>query len=206
MTTENSVGGSPKIAFVTALTEQSTSDLEGVGTTRTDQYGKRYRWVKNSGDNAARAGAPACFDLTSIAAAYFLHRIPVEDIASADLPYFAGVWLAAVAAASYGWIQTFGVSDDVRIAAASATSYAVGDILVDNCSTDTAGTGAAAPHAFTLAMLAAGIFGTSTGTAYTVAQVMQPHVVLAETCASRATAAALTTAQALQVFVRGLIP
>jgi hypothetical protein len=196
MTTENSVGGSPKIAFVTALTEQSTSDLEGVGTTRTDQYGKRYRWVKNSGDNAARAGAPA----------YFLHRIPVEDIASADLPYFAGVWLAAVAAASYGWIQTFGVSDDVRIAAASATSYAVGDILVDNCSTDTAGTGAAAPHAFTLAMLAAGIFGTSTGTAYTVAQVMQPHVVLAETCASRATAAALTTAQALQVFVRGLIP
>ena len=92
MSTQNEIGQSPKIAFVTQLTEQSTSDLEGAGTTRIDQFGKRYRWVYNSGDVAARVGSPACFDATNIAEAYVLKRIPVEDVAAGDLPLFAGVY------------------------------------------------------------------------------------------------------------------
>jgi hypothetical protein len=135
-----------------------------------------------------------------------LKRIPVEDVAAGDLPLFAGVWLAAVAAGSYGWIQTFGVYDTARVAAASATSYAIGDILVHNTGTATDATGAAAPYAFTLGVLGAQALGTGAGTAYTPANLMQPHVKLLDTCASRGTAAALTTAQTLSVFIQGIVP
>jgi len=203
MGTQAEIGTARKIAFVTSYTEQSTSDLEGVGTIRVDQHGRRYRWVKNSGDDAARAGSPACYDQGNVAQTYFLERIPVEDIASDDLPYFAGVWMAAVAGGSYGWILTSGVYDTGRIAAASATSYGVGALLKPNAATATDATGADAPYSFVIIAEPA-ITGTAR-TSITLGELMQPHAVLMDVCASRATAAALTTAQTLSILVKGLM-
>ena len=202
MATQNAVGTSPKTCFVTQFTEQSTSDLEGVGTLRRDQYGKVYRWVKNSSDNAARVGAPACFDEGNVAQTYFMERCITEDEAAGDIKYLAGVWLAAVAGESYGWVQVWGVYDTARVAPASAGAVVAGDLMVPGASTDTTETNTSRPHCFITQLVQGVTIATGAGD---LDSLRNPHVVAMDALTAGSDDPTATVAGTISVFVKGLL-
>ena len=193
-----------KFLFVTSFTETSTIDLEGAGTVRKGPTGKIYRWVKNASDDAARVGAPACFDAGNLASAAFLQECTTEDMVAADDVYFAGVWLAAVAGGSYGWIQQWGVYSSGRILYCTGkTTPAVGDLCFPNMSTDTADTTlAGAPYAFHN-LIAQGVTEGSVNTALFTERYVNPHAVLLEVGST--SAAASTVPDTLTMFIKGLL-
>ena len=207
MTSESSIGMAQKIAFVTSLTEQSTTDLEGVGTTRQDQYGVKYRWVKNISDNAARAGAPACFDATNLAAANFLQECVTEDLSTGDVRYLAGIWMAAVAGGSYGWVTALGIYATARYAsgttATSAIAVVAGDMMIPGASTAVDGTGTNKPHCFVASVIATATVGSTAAFPYVMGLLFggaYVEVLEASTASgSTATTADLTCA----VYVKG---
>ena len=204
--TEDSVGFCLKQSWRTSLTSVATStegDLEGVGSVRIDQYGKRYRWIQNEGDTASRVGAPACFDAGNTGASDFLEAVPVEDIADGDVEYFAGVWMAAVAASGYGWIQTYGMYDPIRLALAAAGSAAIGDHFVPSTYTVITATGTTAAYCFVIGQVAEVVLST-TG-AVTLAEATNPDVVGVETVTSAGGSATGTGGVDAAVFIRGFM-
>lgn len=204
MTTDATVGGAKKICFVTSLTEYAESDLEGVGTTREDQYGRKFRWVKNASDNAARLGGVACFDASNLTTSKFLQECTTEDIAAGDVPYFAGLWMSAVPGGCYGWIITNGVYDTARVGMNSGgTDLAAGGLLVPNVSTDTTGTGTAVVYALIDGEVISTL-GADTALTPSAVQLAarRPHCVVMEACG---TGTSDTVGLTLSVFVKGLI-
>jgi hypothetical protein len=214
MASDTTVGAAMKAAWRTQLTEkytaaQEAANPEGAGSVRVDQYGNRYRWVKNTGTVAAKAGAPACYDATDVAETTFLKACVTDEIATADQAFFAGVWMSAVAASGYGWIQTFGEYDGVRIALGSGgTDLAVGGMIVPNTATDT-GTatslGSAQDYSFMDGVDPFQI-GTGNATSCTIDEATlrarRPHAVLLE---GYGTGTATGSNLALKAFIRGLI-
>jgi hypothetical protein len=209
MSVTNEIGQSMKTLFFTALTETSTSDLEGIGTTRIDQYGNKYRWVYNCGAVASRAGGPACYDATLLAAATFLqHALP--DAADADVNFLAGIWMAAVAAASYGWVMTNGIYGTAKMAGAEtgttagSPSAAVNDILVASTLTTVTGTNTSRAYAFLsqAASIGAAIVGTGAGTAATVTELVRGRV---RVLSSGTPVGSVTTTSPVNVLVEGFI-
>ena len=202
MTMETTTGTCQKSAFMTALADTSTQDLEGAGTTRRDQFGKSYRWVMNDSTVAARVGAPALYDETDVAQTYFLQRCIMEDQAAGDVKYLAGIWLAAVAAQSYGWIQTFGPYGTARMAAASAGAVVAGDLMVPNVSTDTTGTAASKPYCFTTLFVQGATIATAAGQ---LDGLFNPKVIAMGAVTNGSDDATVTVPSTVQVFVKGLI-
>jgi len=204
--TEDSVGFCLKQSWRTSLTSVATStegDLEGVGSVRIDQYGKRYRWIQNEGDTASRVGAPACFDAGNAGASNFLEAVPVEDIVDGDVEYFAGVWMAAVAAGGYGWIQTYGMYDPIRLALVAAGSAAIGDHFVPSTYTVITETGTTAAYCFVIGQVAEVVLSTSN--AVTLAEATNPDVVAVETVTSAGGSATGTGGVDAAVFIRGFM-
>lgn len=199
MATQNSVGQSVKMAFVTSLTETATTDLEGAGTLRRDQYGNVYRWVKNASTDAARAGAPACFDATNIGTSDLLQECVTEDQTTGDEMLFAGIWLAAVAGGSFGWVLVSGQYTTARVAVGTGIDIVVGDVLVPNLSTDTTDT-ASKPYSF--AQLTARTDVWTGKTALKYAKLNDPFAYALEALGTPTTD---TSASSLAVFVRGLL-
>jgi hypothetical protein len=128
MSIENAIGASPKQLFVTSLTETSTMDLEGVGTIRTDQGGRAYKWVQNKHTAALTVGQAAFHSFANGAAFDNL----VYDGATADLGAMAGIVMAAsLAVDSYGWVQALGYNASVAVIAyQAATALAAGGWLI----------------------------------------------------------------------------
>ena len=224
MATENSVGNSPKMAFVTSLTETCTditlagdNDKEGIGTTRTDQYGNEYRWVRLlSTAMAARAGAPACYDYTLAVSATgnttFLQGVRA-DAADEDIDFFAGVFMAAIPAYasskySYGWIMTSGVYLTAKMASAetgtSSYAAAVNDEIAPSTLTTTTGTNASRAFAFLHTLnLGANLPGSGAGTAATITVLNRPHGKVLRSASTVAGSA--TTTSPVIVLVKGFI-
>lgn len=100
-----------KKVFITALTETSTSDLEGVGVLRFEGN-KVYKWVQyvaGAGAVAAVAGNVAYYYAPGgdfAAEGYTLGKVTSDLSDSAEVG--AGVLQAVIAANSYGWIQIKG--------------------------------------------------------------------------------------------------
>ena len=105
MATEAAVGMSLKQCFVTALTDTSSTDDEGVGTLRFAQNGDVYRWVQNVDTTAITVGMVVSHDLTDTSTML----TAVDAGQTSDLSVMAGVVMAAsVATTEYGWIQVLG--------------------------------------------------------------------------------------------------
>lgn len=209
MGTQAELGQAKKIAFLTSLTETATTDVEGVGTMREDQFGNKYRWLYNAGAVAARAGYPACYDASNLAASDFLQKA-LPDPADADVNFFAGIWMAAVAAASYGWVLTNGVYTTAKMAGAEtgttagSPSAAVNDLLIPSTLTDTTGTNVSRAFAFLsqAAVIGAAVVGTGAGTAATVTQLKRPGV---RVLSSGTPVGSGTGASPVNVMVEGFI-
>ena len=210
MATQNNIGAALKTFFVTSLTEYSAydatrpdlGDLEGVGTVRIDQYGRRFRWVKNDDASAARAGAPCCYDETDVAEKTFLKYVAVDDIAAGDLKYFAGLWMSAVPAAGFGWIITHGVYDTARVAVVSGGTVVAGNILIPNASTDTAGTAASKPYSLYAIMVQGLTLATAAGQ---IDAMMDPKCIAMDAITAGSDDSTVTVPSTTSVFVKGLI-
>jgi len=191
-----------KAMFVTDLTDYKTAaegDAEGKGTVRYDSKGNCYRWVKNLDAFAARAGGPACYDLTNNGAAADILDECTVDGADADIQLFAGIWMSDVPALGFGWIMTKGRYDEARVAVASGATLAIGDRLIPSTLTATTGTAAAAAYSFILGPDIS--MDVEDATAVTLATLLAPHVVALEA----ATALTTTLPTTHDVFVQGVI-
>ena len=129
MATEAAVGMSLKQCFVTALTDTSSTDDEGVGTLRFAQNGDVYRWVQNVDTTAITVGMVVSHDLTDTSTMF----AAVDAGADADLSALAGVVMAAsIATEYYGWIQVLGFNASALVSIASgaySVPIAAGDYL-----------------------------------------------------------------------------
>lgn len=190
-----------KILFETALTDVKTTDVEGIGTVRFDEYGNRYRWVYNASAFASRVAAPACFDVTLYSGANFLKHVLAAP-ADADILYLAGVFLSVIPTLNYGWVQTWGLGSAL-VALASGGSAAAGDVLKPSTLTATTGTSAARPYSFLNGVIVAGQPNSTTDFPSTLGELVMPHVI---TPAALATATGITgtVPQTFTVFIRGL--
>ena len=107
--TPGSAEGGLAQSFVTALTETSLTDLEGIGKIRFEN-GKWYKWVKYN-DGTANLDVVAGDFLNYLAATGYKNSEVVPDTADADAttPFGAGVAVAAVTVtATFMWIQIKG--------------------------------------------------------------------------------------------------
>ena len=96
----------PRTSFFTALTETSSTDKEGVGTLRTDQFGNVYRWVKNEETSDVPVVGQAVFHLLSNGVTM---TQTIQTCATADLGVMAGLVMATtLPALYYGWVQVIG--------------------------------------------------------------------------------------------------
>lgn len=191
-----------KTLFVTSLTDTSTStlgDIEGIGTTRYDEKGNRYRYVKNLDSFAARSGGPAMYDLTNNGSAADILDECTVDGADLDRAMFAGVWMAAVPALGFGWIMTLGRYDEARGAVESSVTWAIGDVLIPSTLTNTAYTAASASYAFILGVDVSLTASDDTGIIFSA--FMSPHVICLESTTSLTT----TLATMVDVYVKGLV-
>lgn len=99
--------GQRKETYLTKLTDTSTTDVEGVGAIRM-KNGKRYKWVlfnNGTGNVASVVGGVAGYLQTDTD-----FRTVTSDTADAVAGVGAGVFMAVIADASYGWIQTGGLT------------------------------------------------------------------------------------------------
>jgi len=175
-----------KTLFETELTETRTSDVEGVGTLRFEADGKVYRWVKAKTATDFLANQPVCFDIAGGTGSLTTIEHTILHASDTNLGLFAGVTMAAMGTADYGWIQIYGFHADGKCLAGTDNTFTAGACM--KCQTGT-NTGTAAS-----ATLFADDQGLGTGPLYpTYAIVLEDHA---------ATAAAAITA--LNVFIRGL--
>lgn len=204
MASETGAGTSPKRLFVTSLTQTSTKDLEGVGTTRGDQYGNKYRWIQHVGTAAKPAthvGAPALYDGTDVAATTFLEQVGSDLIDSTDSPYLAGIHVSAIAISSYGWILTEGIYGTAQI---EFTAVAANEMLAPNVTTDTTETDEARAYAFGEP---ATEFNVTYGgdTTIVLRSMLFPHAIAIVAVATSSGVSNSTAAITGKVFVSGLI-
>lgn len=120
-----------KTIFETELTGIESTDVEGVGNIREDNFGRLYRWVKNRNATAFTAKQPVCYDAGNVGSSALFKS--VNSPVTADLMLAAGVAMTAIAASGgdcYGWVQIFGYFKDARVLGVSGTAVVIGDELV----------------------------------------------------------------------------
>lgn len=196
------VPNAKKILFdhMSNLTDFSSADEVGVGTLREDQYGNKFRWVKNDDSIDARAGGPACFDAGNYASSALIENCLI-DTAAEDIDLFAGIWMSNVTTKYYGWIQVWGRYKGANFAIASGGSVGAGDQMIPSTLVDTGHTAASRAYAF---INGADISLAATTAQDTVQAFIMPHVVslIAVATVSGVTG---TTPQTASVFVKGLL-
>jgi len=127
--------GVRKTLFQTKLTDIVNSDKDGIGVLREDEFGRIFRFVKNSSATALVACGPCLKPVTSVALAGIkkVYTVDVGSEVTASVKMVAGVAVAAIAASGadnkstncYGWIQCEGpkrvnfYSSDTAIAVGS---------------------------------------------------------------------------------------
>ena len=122
-----------KVLFETALTDVSSTDIEGVGTLQYGSGGEAYRWVRNlSTTTAIVALQPVCYDETTVGTIAFTQAVSEPETES--LMCLAGIAMTAMAASAasalkYGWVQVRGYKNGVLHQNAS-TAIGVGDSLI----------------------------------------------------------------------------
>jgi hypothetical protein len=117
-----------KQTFITGLADQSTSDLEGVGTIRREGPNKIYKWVKynnGAGDVAAIVGDVAYYYGVSADAVTGGYENSVVTMDRTDAYMGAGVFQSIIADASYGWIQIRGPATLTQALTAGADGNAL---------------------------------------------------------------------------------
>lgn len=103
--TPGSNAGGWKSSFITAITETSATDLEGVGTVRFEG-GKVYMWVKFD-NGTGNVAAVANYAAEWYGETGWSTRTVTRD--STDGGYvMAGVFMSVIADGEYGWIQMRG--------------------------------------------------------------------------------------------------
>ena len=120
-----------KILFETTLTENATTDIEGVGNLRYGSDGKVYRWVKNDGATATTndlvAGQPVCHSDAS--SADTRHESVIDTVSAGDEEMLAGVAMSAIPAVNYGWIQVKGLCITAQVDNSGSNAITIGDSL-----------------------------------------------------------------------------
>jgi hypothetical protein len=129
--------------FFTSLTDNLTTDKEGVGSLRT--VGKSvYRWVYNNTGAACVIGRAYCHGTSGFQfatgnspskTAFGIQTQAEEEIFTfgqsgkgTTLNLFAGVAMSAIPNQSFGWIQVYGFTN--ALAVNTGTAIAVGDSLI----------------------------------------------------------------------------
>lgn len=114
-------------SFFTALTDTKSTDVEGVGTLRRDQFGNVYRWVQNVDGSAITVGMVVSHDLTDTSTML----TAVDCGQDTDLSVMAGVVMAAsVATLYYCWIQVLGFNASALVSiTATAITITAGNYL-----------------------------------------------------------------------------
>jgi len=191
-----------KILFETDLTDTSSSDIEGIGSEREDQYGNKYRWVYNASAFDSQVGSPACYDVSLYSSANFLKHVLAAP-ADEDIYFFAGIFVSAISTHEYGWIMTWGRYSTARVACASGGAVGTGDMLIPSTLTATDGTAASRPYAFINGADISQAIGTGTGTAYTPSMMLDACARVIEAVTTGAGVAG-TTPESATVFVKGL--
>ena len=130
-------------SFFTALTDTKTTDVEGVGTLRTDQFGNVYRWVYNQSTTTSLAGQPACFDASDVAATFYQNVVGMSDIAAGDEFFLAGVFISAIPTLNYGWILVSGKYDTARLINSAAVAGGILEAIISTTDTTLTAMGAA---------------------------------------------------------------
>lgn len=187
----------PKTLFETTLTQVETTDVEGKGIERTDEFGNTYRWIYNASTISSRVGGPACYDATLYSAATFLQHVRV-DTADEDIDYFAGVFISVIPTLNYGWILTSGKYNTCRVAIASGGAIAISDLMIPSTLVDTTGTAVARPYAFLIGALAA-----NTTTDVAQARYYGPGAI-AMVAVATGSGIAGTIPQTTSLFIKGL--
>lgn len=100
-----------KTEFLTAVTDFSATDLEGIGIKRFE--GTRcYKWVQNKHSADLTAGSIV---FHSFADAVSSPHTKVSAGATANLGFMAGVAMSAIPVDNYGWIQILGRSSTALV-------------------------------------------------------------------------------------------
>ncbi len=121
-----------KVMFQTALTDLKTTDIEGLGVLREDEFGKKYRWVKNASTLTALIAAGCCLmQVTSVEGASFKRVLSPNAIGTGPsttlITMPAGVPIAAIgpsgsATGDHGWILVEGLKKVSMRQTATATN------------------------------------------------------------------------------------
>lgn len=124
-----------KILWKTALTDLDTSDVEGIGVLRSDEFGNVYRYVKNKGTTALVKAGPCLKIVTSVAADAYKKVIAPDGAGSATgvVERPAGIPVTGIAKSgsdtgAYGWVQCEGTARATF--AGTDTARAVGQIAI----------------------------------------------------------------------------
>lgn len=117
-----------KILFKTELTDTRSTDVEGVGTIRHDEYGNEYRWVRNVNGGTLTQYQAVCYDDANEGANDFLHE--VEDPATANLYAFAGIAMAAAEDDDYLWVQKSGINANALAYQSTSTAHSAGEFYI----------------------------------------------------------------------------
>ncbi len=120
----------PKTLFKTQLTDVVASgafDSEQVGTIRHGNDGKIYRWVQSThgsafvvGDVAFSSGEDDGADMNNF----------IEDGATDELMFMAGVCISAIPSGGFGWIQVDGVNAAVNHLGSASVTLVIGDSMI----------------------------------------------------------------------------
>ena len=110
----------PKRLFFTKVTENRTTDVEGIGTIR-QEGDKWYRWIKNADATALVAGQPIVYLITNGEA---FHE-QVDSPITANLNTYGGTVMSAIPTLNFGWIQIEGYHAS-NIVSIGKTSIAAG--------------------------------------------------------------------------------
>lgn len=100
---------------------QPMDTIPSLGEERIDTNGKIYKFVKNNHSVAAAIGDLAVVDLTNNSSA------EVKQPTTATLNLLAGVHVATIPAAGYGWLQIYGDNDSTLVE--GTTDIVLGDSL-----------------------------------------------------------------------------
>jgi len=183
------------------VTSYSSTDVNTKGSFQ-EAGDQLYQWVYNAGAVAARAGGPACYDASNIGESDFLQDC-LPDAADADVNFFAGIWMSAVPAESYGWILVKGTYATGKLAPSTTALPAAGDQLIPSTATDTTGTGASRAFALLNGIDISDSITTATGYATILnALLIAPCCICLDAVTDTGTA---TDTVSANIFVRGLM-
>ena len=120
-----------KQLFETKLTDTESTDIEGVGTLRYDEYGRVFRWVKNAESAAFTAKQPVCYDVSDVGSIALFQTVMTP--VAADIMVAAGCAVTAIGASGalcYGWVQCQGYFADAVIRTPKTAVIAVGSEMI----------------------------------------------------------------------------